>query len=196
MNFHLVFRVWQKKRLIVTKDIIAIGQVNDDSETLLDEIPFVDVVSVHDMVGLDEELDTKDLNSSNLHAFLVTTVPDGHNSGRTYYFQTSSADSFSELTRHLLFNAKAARKRADYNTRFTKSQYAMKKLFNSWIFQYFSALLIIMVIRCISVLATQLFCCSCGLHRTSWRVFSRRSTGARWCCRTAHRPSSATSSAT
>ncbi len=144
LNF--LFRVWQKKRVVVTKEMIAIGQVNDDSETLLDEIPFVDVDSVHDMVGLDEELETNNSNSSNLHAFMVTTVPDGHNSGRTYYFQTSSADSFSELTRHLLLNAKEARKRASYNTRFAKSQYNMRKLYNSWIFQHFSALLIVMVI--------------------------------------------------
>ena len=137
--------MWQQKRLVVTKDIIAIGQVNDDSDTLLDEIPFVDVASVHDMVGLDEELETQNSNSSNLHAFMVKTVPDGHNSGRTYYFQTSSADSFSELTRHLMLNAKVARKRAAYNTRFTKSQYAIRKIFNSSMFQYFSALLIVMV---------------------------------------------------
>jgi hypothetical protein len=125
--------------------MIAIGQVSDESETLLDEIPFVDVLAVNDMVGLDEELETHNSNSSNLHAFMITTVPDGHNSGRTYYFQTSSADSFSELTKHLMHNAKEARKRASYSTRFAKSQYAIKQLFDSRIFQYFSALLIVMV---------------------------------------------------
>ncbi len=136
--------MWQKKKFIVTKDIIAIGRPNDASETLLDAIPFVDVDSVLEMVGMGEDSLEKD-NSNFQHAFMVTTVPGGQNSGRTYYFQTSSADSYSQVTRHLLANAQEARKRAEFNTRFAKSQYAMRILFNSKAFQYFSALLIMMV---------------------------------------------------
>ncbi len=136
--------MWQKKRVIVTKETIAIGRANDDSETLLDEIPFVDVSTVRDMVGMEEERLDKD-DGHLMNAFMVTTVPGGHNSGRTYYFQAASPDSYFQVTRHLLANAKAARKRAEFNTQFTKSQYNMRKMFNSRIFQYFSALLIVLV---------------------------------------------------
>ncbi len=128
----------------MTKDKIAVGRLNDDSETLLDEIPFADVSNVREMVGMEEEgLENK--NGPLTHAFMVTTIPGGHNSGRTYYFQASSPDSYLEITRLLLANAKAARNRAEFNTRFTKSQYNIRRMFNSRIFQYFSALLIVMV---------------------------------------------------
>jgi hypothetical protein len=136
--------VWQKKRVIVTKDKIAIGRLDDDSETLLDEIPFADVITVREMVLMEEERLDKD-NGHLTNAFMITTVTGGHNSGRTYYFQASTPDSYFQLTGQLLANAKAARKRAEFNTRFTKSQYNMRLMFNSRIFQYFSALLIVMV---------------------------------------------------
>jgi hypothetical protein len=128
----------------VTKETIAIGRPNDDSETLLDEIPLADVLAVREMVGMGEDMLDKD-NGHLTNAFMITTVTGGHNSGRTYYFQASSPDAYFQLTRHLLANAKAARKRAEFNTRFTKSQYNMRVMFNSRIFQYFSALLIVMV---------------------------------------------------
>ncbi len=102
------------------------------------------MLTVREMVGMDEERLDKD-NGYLMNAFMITTVPGGHNSGRTYYFQASSPDSYFQLTRHLLANTKAARKRAEFNTRFTKSQYNMRKLFNSRIFKYFSALLIVLV---------------------------------------------------
>jgi hypothetical protein len=145
VHFTLVsFRVWQKKRLIVTKDLIAIGRIDDESETLLDAIPLVEVESVREMLARDDaQLDT---NSSNyLNAFMITTVPGGHNSGRTYYLQTSSSDSYIILTRRLQINTKHARKRAEFNTRFSRSQYHLRKIFNSALFQFLSALLIILV---------------------------------------------------
>ena len=118
--------MWQKKRVIVTPEIIAVGRIDDDSETLLDAIPFVDVESVREFHGTDEahlEKGSKDC----LNAFMITTVPGGHNSGRTYYFQTNSSESYDVITRHLQSNAKTARKQAEFKTRFTKSQYQMRK---------------------------------------------------------------------
>jgi hypothetical protein len=124
--------------------LIAIGRINDEADTLLDAIPFEDVETVHEMIGNNEpNIDNKKSNFSN--AFMVTTVDGGHNSGRTYYFQATSAESYAELTRHLTANAKEARKRAEFKTRFAKCQYRMRKIYNSSIFQNFSALLIVVV---------------------------------------------------
>ncbi len=124
--------------------MIAIGRIDDDSDTLLDAIPFVDVETVHEMLGNDEpNIDKKNGNYQN--AFMITTIDGGHNSGRTYYFQTTTAESYVQLTRHLVINAKEARKRAEFKTRFAKSQYRMRKVYNSSIFQNFSALLIVVV---------------------------------------------------
>ncbi len=177
--------------------MIAIGRINDDTDTLLDAIPFEDVETVHEMLGNDEpNIDNK--KGNHLNAFMVTTIDGGHNSGRTYYFQATSAESYAELTRHLLSNAKEAKKRAQFKTRFAKSQYRMQKLFNSLIFQNFSALLIVVVSVAnrfgILFAKTNVFC---GLPlfpvlcciRTFWPAYSRRSTGAKWFCRTAQQPS-------
>jgi hypothetical protein len=124
--------------------MIAIGRINDDADTLLDAIPFEDVETVHEMLGNDEP-NIENKKGNYLNAFMVTTIDGGYNSGRTYYFQTNSAESYAELTQHLISNAKEARKRAQFKTSFAKSQYRMRKLYNSLIFQYFSALLIVVV---------------------------------------------------
>ncbi len=138
------FRVWQKKRLILTKDLIAIGRMDDDSETLLDAIPLADVDSVREMLAMDDAQLEKE-NGNYLNAFMITTVPDGHNSGRTYYIQTSTSEAYTMLTRRLQANAKQAHKLAEFNTRFSKSQYRLRKIFQSAPFQFLSALLIVVV---------------------------------------------------
>ena len=142
-------RSWQRKRIVITKEIIAIGRVDDGTETVVDAIPFADIVSVREMLGEDESRIESDQGKF-INAFLITTVSDGYNSGRTYYFQTSSKGEYNNLTRHLHRNTKAARKQAEFNTRFTRSQYVLRKFFNSWMFQYFSAFLIILVLLALS----------------------------------------------
>ena len=124
--------------------MIAISRVDDESETLLDAIPLVDVDAVKEMLAGDEAQLGKDRGMF-LNAFMITTVPGGHNSGRTYYLQTDTAESYSTLTRHVMHCAKEARKRSEFNTRFRKSQYVLRKFFNSPGVQYFSAFLIILV---------------------------------------------------
>ncbi len=153
------FSVWQKKRLILTKDLIAIGRIDDESETMLDAIPLEDVDSVREMLARDDA--QLDKGSGNyLNAFMINTVPDGHNSGRTYYVQTSTSESYTTLTQKLQVNSKRARKRAEFNTRFSKSQYRLRKIFNSGAFQFLSALLIILVCsHCLFI--SSLLACGC-----------------------------------
>ncbi len=111
---------------------------------MLDAIPLEDVDSVREMLAMeDAQLDTD--KDHYLNAFMITTVPDGHNSGRTYYVQTSTSESYTALTRKLQANTKHARERAEFNTRFSKSQYRLRKIFHSSPFQFLSALLIILV---------------------------------------------------
>ncbi len=138
------FRVWQRKRLIVTKDLIAIGKIDDESETMLDAIPLVEVETVREMLARDDAPLDKD-NGNYLNALMITTISEGHNSGRTYYLQTSNSDSYAVLTRTLQANTKHAHKRAEFNTRFSKSQYRLRKIYHSAPFQFLSALLIILV---------------------------------------------------
>jgi hypothetical protein len=137
-------RSWQLKRVVITRDMIAIGRANDESETLLDAIPFVEIDSVREMLGDDSSnLDRK--SGKFLNAFMMTTVSDGHNCGRTYYLQAASPEMYTEVVQHLNRNKKEAWKRAEFNTRFAKSQYWVRKIFRSRIFQNFAALLITLV---------------------------------------------------
>ena len=159
MSIHLIFWIgnfllciitpfqrsdWQPKRIIVTKDLIAVGRAIDESETLLDAIPFVDIDSIRDMLG-DDNANLEKKNGMVLNSLIITTVPGGHNSGRTYYVQASSPELHAKVSKLLIRNQKEARKRAEFNTRFAKSQYMVRKLYNSRIFQNLSALLIILV---------------------------------------------------
>jgi hypothetical protein len=132
------------KRVIATRDVIAIGRANDESETLLDAIPFVDIESIHAMLG-DDSASLDKTSAKFRNAFIITTVPEGHNCGRTYYLQTASPDTYTEVTQHLSRNIKEARKRAEFNTKFAKSQYWVRKIFRSRLFQNFAALLIVLV---------------------------------------------------
>jgi hypothetical protein len=137
-------RSWQLKRIVVTREVIAIGRANDESETLLDAIPFIDIESIRDMLRDDHE--NLDNNTGKfLNAFIITTVPEGHNCGRTYYLQTASPEMYAEVTHHLIHNRKEAKKLAEFNTRFAKSQYRVRKIFKSRIFQNFAAFLITLV---------------------------------------------------
>ena len=137
-------RSWQIKRVVVTKGVIAIGRADDESETLLDAIPFVDIDSIREMLR-DDGADLDNQSGKFLNAFIIRTAPEGHNCGRTYYLQAHTPESYAEITQHLIRNQKEAKKRAQFNTRFTESQYWVRKLFRSQIFQNFAALLITLV---------------------------------------------------
>ena len=130
--------------MIVTKDVIAFGRVNDESETLLDTIPFVDIESIRDMIAGDNaklEKESKVVQNS----LIIGTIPGGHNSGRTYYIQASSPESHEAISKRLTKTRKEAKKRAEFQTRYARTQYITRKIFNSFVFQNVSALLIILV---------------------------------------------------
>jgi hypothetical protein len=144
MNITLVRSEWQLKRIIVTKDVIAVGRASDESETLLDAIPFVDIESIRDMLG-DDNANLEKKSGTALNSLMITTIPGGHNSGRTYYLQASSPELHARVAQLLISNRKEAKIRAEFNTRFAKTQYWVREIFNSRIFQNLSALLIILV---------------------------------------------------
>ena len=75
-------------------------------------------------------------------ALQIATVSDGHNSGRPYYLQVTEKESLTELMQLLIRNSKAARKRIQARTTFRRVQYAIRKIYNSQMFQIFVAILI------------------------------------------------------
>ncbi len=129
--------------------MIAVGRLNDESETLLDKIPLVGIESIRNMLA-DDNAELQKKSGEFQNSLIITTIPGGHNSGRTYYMQASSPELHEKVSSHLLKKSKEAKKRAKFNTRFTKSQYRAKKIYFSHIFQNLSAFLIILVRAVIS----------------------------------------------
>ena len=125
--------------------MIAVGRASDESETLLDTIPLVDIESIRDMIAGDNaELEKESKTVQN--SLIITTVPGGHNAGRTYYIQASSPELAATVSRLLIKTSKEAKNRAEFQTRYAKSQYITRKIFNSHVVQNFSACLIILVL--------------------------------------------------
>ena len=105
----------------------------------------VDINSIRDMIAGDNANLEKGSNTV-MNSFIITTVPGGHNSGRTYYIQAPSPEVQGTVSRLLIKKTKEAKMRAEFQTRYAKSQYITRKIFNSQIVQNLSALLIILVV--------------------------------------------------
>lgn len=134
------FRIWQSRRVVFTKDFVAITKDHDDA--IIDKIPLAEVDSVRDMQNTDSEEGNSD--KSQFHsALMIKTVPHGHNSGRTYYFQAGSGEECIKLVRDITLWSKTARKREEAISRFKRSQRKVRKMFDSPHFQTLSAMLII-----------------------------------------------------
>ena len=79
------------------------------------------------------------------HAFMINTVAEGHNSGRTYYLQASSHEQCQEMVKLIKTLSKRAIELAAAQTQFAKIQLRARKLYNSYLFQSGSAILIMVV---------------------------------------------------
>ena len=140
------------RRIIVTKEIISFSFV--DSETELDYIPLDEVDFVREMkddvdVNLNVDQGEQDYSDgAHLHAFQIATDMEGHNSGRDYYVQVASKDSCDRLSDCLRKSSKAAKKRAEAHTAFRRSQYRVRKVYESKPCQVLVALTISAVKLC------------------------------------------------
>lgn len=75
----------------------------------------------------------------------IMTIPDGYNSGRTYYIRAKSENLCRKMTLELNKLSNAAKERAVVKSRFQAAQLGTRRIYNSASFQMFTALLIIMV---------------------------------------------------
>ena len=112
------------------------------NDLMIDHIPLAEIESVRAMDALEgQDIDRNKFSN----ALMITTIPQGHNSGRTYYLQAESAPLCTELVAQLAKVSRSARKRAEAKTQFAKSQFKVREIFESPPFQLVSALLIISV---------------------------------------------------
>ena len=77
-----------------------------------------------------------------VNALQIATVPDGYNSGRSYYLQAGSSQLKQEVSSQLQSLVYAARKKAEVQTHFGQAQASVRRVYVSKPFQYGAALLI------------------------------------------------------
>jgi hypothetical protein len=134
------------RRIIITKEIISFSFVDADTEIdfiPLDEVDFVkEMKDDVDVNLLNVDHGDQDGSDTALHAIQIATDREGHNSGRDYYIQVSSKDSYDRLSAYLRKSAKAAKKRAEAHTAFRRSQWRVRKVYESKPCQVFVALMI------------------------------------------------------
>jgi hypothetical protein len=84
-------------------------------------------------------------SGSGAFSFQIRTLTDGFNSGRTYYLHSNSAKECEEIVRNLRNLVDLARKRAENDSKFRESQKWMRSIYDSYVFQFCSSTLIILV---------------------------------------------------
>jgi hypothetical protein len=75
----------------------------------------------------------------------IQTIPDGYNSGRTYYLRAALSDEHAHILKTLKKTADTARKRAEVKSQFVKAQSAVRTIHDSMLFQTASGILILAV---------------------------------------------------
>ena len=123
--------------MILTKDILAFASIHEDVK--IDQIPMVEIESIRVME------DEADVNGEAMNSFFIKTMEDGHNTGRDYYLRADTIDLCRGTVKELKRLAKHAKFEADANYRLARSQYAVRRVFESSVVQYTSASLIILV---------------------------------------------------
>ena len=144
----MIFREWQKRRVIITKDIISFAFADANDENQIDYIPFAEVEFVKEM-----EADiTGDMrkNHEDRHRITISTEPNGYNSGRAYYLALNSKEELDRLTAKMTKLSNAARVRAQAKTVFRLVQLKVRNRYESNVVQGFMALMI-GAVRCVSI---------------------------------------------
>ncbi len=116
---------------------------------IIDKIPLAEVLVVREMLNVDEEEDesnqSKTKKPSRMCKLMIETQLDGYNSGRTYYLQAETSAACRETVEILTRSSQAAYRRLNSQTLFKKAKARVGKVFRSFYFQNFMALLIIAV---------------------------------------------------
>ena len=118
------------------------AQAGDKNRKLLDS---------ESISRFNEKKETKISDSNKtkfMHGLQISTVDDGYNSGRSYYFKAQSDELCQEIVSSLQIISKAARKRAQAWSWFRRAQSKVRRVNDSTPFQLGVAFLIITV-RCL-----------------------------------------------
>jgi hypothetical protein len=187
LTFVKIFRKWQTRRLVITKEELYICLLNDD--VIRDWIPLSDIEAVSDLQdsvetprvlsrpnsGSFSSKGTNALkeNSANItpshsirdekymflaqsgaNGIVISTIDDGHNSGRKYYIRAGSEEARAAISGEIKKLAKEAKKKLEGKTRILWAQQKIASFMKSSIIQFTLAFMIVMV-GCISRFLTE-----------------------------------------
>jgi hypothetical protein len=141
----LIHRVWQLRRVVITNEVISFAFAKDEME--IDYIPLSEIEFIKEMTEVLERRssivqDVGDGHPEESHALQISTMKDGHNSGRAYYLRVESQEKMETLMKFLQKSSKAARRRVEAQSFFRKSQYEVRKIYESNVVQGLIAVLI------------------------------------------------------
>jgi hypothetical protein len=158
-------RSWKPRMIAWSNRVVKFSRIGE--AVAIDSIPLHEIVLVskmnHDDINM---LDSRSMDSrfpayiyprswiphtnavraSQFEVLLqIKTIPEGFNSGRTYYLKTSSDDNGNLIISKLETAIRHHRKKHEIHTRFEKSQKSVKKFISSTFFKSASCLLILAV---------------------------------------------------
>ena len=158
-------RLWQTRRVVWSKTLLAFANVDEDSA--FDAIPLAEVVSVQQInepprddgaaaptavvpsaAAQAASRHPKSADSAQTrfrHALQLKTVPDGFNSGRTYYLQAASDAQCRAVCDSIALHSRRARKAVIAGTRLRRIQGKVLEAYESTPFQSAVAVLILAV---------------------------------------------------
>ena len=120
-----MYRAWQERRLVVTKECLSFAFVGMDDE--IDRIPLagVDYVEPYDE---NETMERDIAQSHQYYCLQVGTNISGYNSGRVYNFRTKSKEIYDEILPQVRKLSLDARTRAEATTAFRNNQLVQLKV--------------------------------------------------------------------
>jgi len=144
----LLNRTWQLRRMVVSRQRISFAY--EDEEEEIDYIPLAEVEFIttmrdlgdSNMVPTVDDARTSIDDSNAINTMQIATTSEGHNSGRAYYIQPTSKKFFDPLMNFLIKTVKSEKKRAEARTGFQRSQYRVRRIYESLPFQASVALMI------------------------------------------------------
>ena len=149
MKISLFIRKWYIRRVVVTKNTIAVAHVGDDS--IIDNIPISEIEQVDDLSTVEDSKDLEKKTLSSAYQMLyaaslrIKTKARGQKGGRSFYLRAQDPLVCAQLVAQLNRSAKSAARTDIRRTPFQQSRDNVRKLYESTAWQTAAALLYITV---------------------------------------------------
>ena len=135
-------RVWQKRRVVITKDVIALAFEGKEDE--VDRIPLEQVEFIKEFSdNMEGEASEEETAEDRLwYIMQIATIPGGYNAGRSYYLRSNSKFMFDNMITLVSKLTVQAKERADKSSYFWRLQKKVAVFYTHDIFQALVSLLI------------------------------------------------------